>query len=639
MKSLQERTDRIEQKLHQERAAKARRKKMTLAFGSCAAAFILVLSLVLFLPFPTQNIAKYKDSEYYSVICKLDAIHKKTRVYHNNFEILADSVKEFFGMFKGFGAAGEDAMPPATEAPDRYEEVTNNQTQGVIEGDLFKRSDSKIYYLTTVRDGYRLDVYPIAGMATQKSASLTVVPEQGMSFLGYGDERELYLNESATRALVVSPCYSYADRVLYTVMIGIDLTGGTPAETGRVYVSGNYVSSRLVENKLLLVTNFQPYRPENGNFDFGNEKTFLPHTGTADALSPVPMDAIVMADEAQTARYTVLALLDYNTLEVQDSASLMSYSDEVYVSENHIFATLSHQQVHELTEPSGNQTKIWRNETRISCFEYRNGLNPTGTVNVNGTVNDRYSMDEYEGVLRVFTSTVKHTWPAEEPWNGKYISSLPNSSLYCYSLADFSLLAAVENFAPDNETVQSARFQGDVAYACTAITISFTDPVYAFDLSDYNNITYTDTGTISGYSLFLTPFTDDTMVGIGYGDWREILKIELYRQGDNKVDSVAKVELEGVEFSNKFKSYFIDKKNGLIGIAVERYYEQRSLSYLLFRFDGYNLVQISETVLQNENAYKGEGDGYTEERAVLIDGILYLFAPSSGLHLLELSEL
>ena len=639
MKSLQERTDRIEQKLHQERAAKARRKKMTLAFGSCAAAFILVLSLVLFLPFPTQNIAKYKDSEYYSVICKLDAIHKQTRVYHNNFEILADSVKEFFGMFKGFGAAGEDAMPPATEAPDRYEEVTNNQTQGVIEGDLFKRSDSKIYYLTTVRDGYRLDVYPIAGMATQKSASLTVVPEQGMSFLGYGDERELYLNESATRALVVSPCYSYADRVLYTVMIGIDLTGGTPAETGRVYVSGNYVSSRLVENKLLLVTNFQPYRPENGNFDFGNEKTFLPHTGTADALSPVPMDAIVMADEAQTARYTVLAAIDYNTLEVQDTASLMSYSEEVYVSENHIFATLSHQQVHELTEPSGNQTKIWRNETIISCLEYRGGLRLIGTVNVNGEVNDRYSMDEYEGVLRVFTSTVKHTWPAEEPWNGKYISSLPNSSLYCYSLADFSLLAAVENFAPDNETVQSARFQGDVAYSCTAITISFTDPVYAFDLSDYNNITYTDTGTISGYSLFLTPFTDDTMVGIGYGDWREILKIELYRQGDNKVDSVAKVELEGVEFSNKFKSYFIDKENGLIGIAVERYYEQRSLSYLLFRFDGYNLVQISETVLQNENAYKGEGDGYTEERAVLIDGILYLFAPSSGLHLLELSEL
>ena len=70
MKSLQERTDRIEQKLHRERAAKARRKKMTLAFGSCAAAFILVLSLVLFLPFPTQNIAKYNASEYYAVICK-----------------------------------------------------------------------------------------------------------------------------------------------------------------------------------------------------------------------------------------------------------------------------------------------------------------------------------------------------------------------------------------------------------------------------------------------------------------------------------------------------------------------------------------------------------------------------------------
>ncbi len=639
MRSAQERTNRIEQKLQQERARKRRRNKILLSVGSCAAAFILILSLVLFLPFPTQNIAKYKDSEYYPLIRKFNDIHKKSRAYKNRYEILADSVKDFFGMFNGYGSKGDAVEPPTAETPDRYEEVTNNQTKGVIEGDLFKRSSSTIYYLTAKEKNYVLDVYPIAGMATKKSASLTVAPDKNMSFTGYNGKRELFLNADATRALVVSPCYSYADRVLYTVMIGVDLTGGTPAETGRVYVSGNYVSSRLVENKLLLVTNFQPYRPENGNFDFDSEKTFLPHTGTADALSPVPMDAIVMPDEAQTARYTVLALLDYNTLEVQDAAPLMSYSEEVYVSENHIFATLSHQQEHELTEPSGNQTKIWRNETRISCFDYRNGLNPTGTVNVNGTVNDRYSLDEYGGVLRVFTSTVKHTWPEEDPWNGKYISSRPNSSLYCYSLADFSLLAAVENFAPDNETVQSARFQGNTAYVCSAIIISFTDPVFAFDLSDYNNITYTDTGTISGYSLFLTPFTDDTMLGIGYGDWRDILKIELYRQGENKVDSVAQIEMLGASFSGEFKSYFIDKENGLIGIAVERYYEQHSLSYYLFRFDGYNLVQISETVLRNENAYKGEGDGYTEERAVLIDGILYLFAPSSGLHLINLSEL
>ena len=111
------------------------------------------------------------------------------------------------------------------------------------------------------------------------------------------------------------------------------------------------------------------------------------------------------------------------------------------------------------------------------------------------------------------------------------------------------------------------------------------------------------------------------------------MKIELYRQGDNKVDSVAKVELEGVEFSNKFKSYFIDKENGLIGITVLTFYNNRYQSvFLLFRYDGYDLVRISETVLTDQ-------DGFYEERVALIDGILYLFAPSSGLHLLELSEL
>lgn len=642
MRSTQERTNNVEQKLNRERAQRSRRKKIAISISSCAAAVVLILSLVLFLPFPTQNIAKYKDNEYYPIICKLDDINKKSRVYKNNFEIFADSVKDFFGSFGGFGSAkGDDIAPGTTEDPtapsESYEEVTNNQTNGVIEGDLFKRSSSKIYYLTAkdrsyAKDvNYVLDVYPIAGAATKKSASLTIAPEQNTSFAGYGDKRELYLNADATRALVLSPCFHYEQRTLYTVIVGIDLTGETPTETGRVYVSGNYVSSRLIENKLLLVTNFQARRPENGNFDFDDETSFLPHTGTANALSPVPMDNIVMPDEGQSARYTVLAEIDYDTLNVNDTAALLSYSEEIYVSENHVFATLSHQNAHKLSDPSGKKIKINRNETLISCLDYRNGLNLTGTVNVSGEVNDRYAIDEYEGVLRVFARTVKYEWPAEEPWNGKYISSLPNSSLYCYSLVDFSLIASVENFAPDNETVQSARFQGNVAYVCTAIVISFTDPVYAFDLSDYNHITYTDTGTISGYSLFLTPFTDDTMVGIGYGDWRDVLKIELYRENETAVDSVAKIEVENVAFSNQFKSYFLDKENGLIGITVENYnydYEDRT-TFLLYRFDGYNLVKLSETTLN-------ERDGYQEERAVLIDETLYLFAPSSGLHLLPI---
>lgn len=635
MRSTQERTNNVEQKLNRERAQRSRRKKIAISISSCAAAVVLILSLVLFLPFPTQNIAKYKDNEYYPIICKLDDINKKSRVYKNNFEIFADSVKDFFGSFGGFGAKGDDMAPGTAEdptaPPERYEEVTNNQTNGVIEGDLFKRSSSKIYYLTAKDENYVLDVYPIAGAATKKSASLNIAPEQNTSFVGYGEKRELYLNADATRALVVSPCFHYEQRTLYTVIVGIDFTGETPTETGRIYVSGNYVSSRLIENNLLLVTNFQAYRPDNGNFDFDDEKTFLPHTGTANTLSPIPMDNIVMPDEGETARYTVLAEIDYDTLNVNDTAALLSYSEEIYVSENHIFATLSHRATHELTEPSGKKIEINRNETLISCLEFRNGLNLTGTVNVSGEVNDRYAIDEYEDVLRVFASTMKYEWRTEGPWGEKYLSSSANSSLYCYSLADFSLIASVENFAPDNETVQSARFQGNVAYVCTAIVITFTDPVYAFDLSDYNNITYTDTGTISGYSLFLTPFTDDTMVGIGYGDWRDVLKIELYRENETAVDSVAKVEIENVAFSNQFKSYFLDKENGLIGITVENYnydYEDRT-TFLLYRFDGYNLVKLSETTLN-------ERDGYTDERAVLIDGTLYLFAPSSGLHLLPI---
>ena len=59
--------------------------------------------------------------------------------------------------------------------------------------------------------------------------------------------------------------------------------------------------------------------------------------------------------------------------------------------------------------------------------------------------------------------------------------------------------------------------------------------MFAFDLSDYANIKYTDTGTIPGYSLSLNEFAFDSLIGIGYGDSSVTLKIELYESNDTAV--------------------------------------------------------------------------------------------------------
>ena len=595
MKTTKERCDSIEQKLYDERKRTSGRRAKLIAALSCAAALVLTLSLVLFLPYPSQNIAKYRDSEYYSLICKIDGLRPK-REYNNNFELIASGIAD---LFSGYGAKGDATEAPTT--PDRYEEVTNNQVQGVIEGDLFKRSDKNIYYLTCNENSYSLDVYPVAGAETKKAASLKISPDKNMYFSGYAAARELYLNQTATQALIVTPSYNSKEGLLYTAVIGIDLTGEAPKETGRVYVSGSYVSSRLVDGALLLVSNFRI-----NNFDYDDEKQFVPQTGAYGKMESLPADDLIVPEEATGTRYTVLCAVDTANLTVADSLSFLSYSEEVYVSENAVYTTLSYYP----EKQSGND---YGRRTKISRVEYGERLALSGTTEVTGVINDRFGMDEHEGVLRVFTTT--------------FPDGRSNASLYCINLSDYSLRAAVENFAPEGESVYGTRFRESKAYVCTAVELR--DPVFAFDLSDYDDIAYTHTGTISGYSLFLTPFKDGTMLGIGVGDSRSSLKIELYEESGSEVISVAKFEDDvGVGFSEEFKSYYINAEQGMIGIATKNYYTNQ-VTYCVWQFDGYGLNLIKTFALQSDN-------GVYEERAVLIEGIFYLFCPASGLQLWDM---
>ena len=190
--------------------------------------------------------------------------------------------------------------------------------------------------------------------------------------------------------------------------------------------------------------------------------------------------------------------------------------------------------------------------------------------------------------------------------------------LYCYDLDTLEVAAKVTDFAPVGESVKSARFYGNTAYVCTA-KVNFniiTDPVFAFDLSDLNNITYTDTGTIPGYSLSLNKFTDNTLLGIGYGDDRWTLKIELYKQTDSNVQSVAKYEEEPVEFSSEFKAHLIDAKNGIIGLGITSMHGDTR--YAVFRYNGSELTEIASAEM-----YSGIVNCM---RATVIDGYVYIFA-------------
>ena len=121
------------------------------------------------------------------------------------------------------------------------------------------------------------------------------------------------------------------------------------------------------------------------------------------------------------------------------------------------------------------------------------------------------------------------------------------------------------------------------------------DPVFFFDLSDLENITYTDTGEIDGYSSSLINIGGGYVIGIGYGESESTLKIEVYKQGESSVEIVTFEEFLNTSFATNYKAYYVDRERHLIGLPIRSYnsttksYEYR---YLLLHFNGTHLDYV-----------------------------------------------
>ena len=597
------------------------------ALAACLCLLVTALNLVLFIPYNTNppDVSEYADSEYYSVIQSINALTYQKPKYKNNFQSLMATLRSIGGFF---GNKGD--MAPGAPAPDmensaagedisqKYEEVTDNQVAGVIEGDIFKRSDKYIYYI----HAKNLYVYSIEKENSKLvySCSLdTYSNPEDAGAMYYTNAMEMYLSSDCTTLTVIMPLAAMNKegwaRTLIEI-VSLDVTDpANTQEKGRVTVTGNYLSSRVVNGQLMLMTNFSVRNP-----DFSDESTFLPQIDSGNGFESISADNIMLPETLTSARYTSVFLLDEKTLAPLGDAAFLSYSQEVYVSTDSIYAT---SQYVERTQLNDGYTKS-EVMTEIARLSYGDGtLTPMGKTAVKGRVKDQYSLDEYEGVLRVVTTT--DTSKFKETVSGNNVSvAIPtddvefglNAALYCIDINTWETVAKVENFAPKGETVESVRFDGDKAYVCTAVVVTLTDPVFFFDLSDLNNITVKDTGVIDGYSSSLVNWGDGYLLGIGFND-DGVLKIEVYEESEDGVVSVAAYE-KNANFSLNYKAYFIDRKNQLIGLGIFDY--NRAERYIVLHFDDFKLNEILNVDIQAN---------YNYCRATLIDGYMYILGQDS----------
>lgn len=609
---------------------------------------LLVLTVICSLPILGQgapNINAYKNDPYYPIIQKINDQYLDGR--YSIFDKVGSSI--------GTGDFVNEDLSPAPAAPgdpiadsssntssntsgNRYEETTLNQVEGVTEADLLKRSSTHAFYLRNhyLQNGnpcFAIDVYALDCANTAQVSSYVITPKDETTFLLYSfSNGEMFLSDDATRLTVIVSCVNNL-RIRFTVVVSLDVTNVQEiTEINRVYVSGEYLSSRKADGKLLIATNFMANNDLSSPIDYSNRKTYIPLCGDMTDDSLIPIKDIYVPNNYSQLRYTVLALLDERTLEVNSQYAAFSFALDINVSRDYVFVVRNacygyKQQFAYGEEVEGGKSSLSVNVAEIVVLKYADGFEYVGCIGLDGSVKDRYSLDEKDGILRVFT-TVRHSYYYISGAADIVDGNIVNASLYCVDLSSLNIVSSVEKFAPNGDEVKSARFDGDKAYVCTAVRN--TDPVYFFDLSNLEDITYTDTGTIPGFSISLIKF-GDKLLGIGQGEDRSSLKVELYDEADGNVVSVAKYE-RFCSFSYEYKAHFVDQAHGLIGLQIYDYSNSLVSQTPYAYHNSYLLLHYNADSNELEIVYLQNFDCPSDSaRAFYKDNGVYVFGPNGNL--------
>ena len=591
---------------------------LTTRIIKAAVVFVLfvALSLYLFIPYApvTSDLTAYESSSYFPLIEGIED-YRLTFMqprYKNNFQWLSAEVVDLFDFaLKGGLATGGDAnMAPGNNADmemgnGSYIENTDNQVNGVIEGDLMKMTDKYIFRYT----GSHLRVYSIEKEDSELVAEFEVPTFQAE----YRASGEMYLSLDGNTVTIMKQIFDNNSKS-GVGLISIDVSDITNIKLrGMVSIDGQYNTSRMVDGKLMLVTNYSFNRY---NVDYSEPETFVPTIDSGNGAEPIEFENIIYPENVDGTDYSVVALIDTDNLALLGANALLNFTDEVYVSAENIFVSREY-----TSKTQGENTITSSNMSDIAVLGYSDGtLTEKGVITVKGHTEDQYSFDELDGYLRVVTST-RDTVQYTGGENFTNMTNSRNASLYIVDLKDNSVKYSLESFAIEGEEATAVRFDGDKVYVCTAVVVTFTDPVYFIDLSDYESITSADTGVIEGYSDHLINYGEGLTLGIGRENW-SYSKVEIYAQQGDKVVSVHQYKFNG-EYSLDYKAYLVNRDENLFGFAAEYFYEYNENDKYVQYSDKYILISFDEDSMR-VYYFDLKNTRPDRVRAAFIDGYLYI---------------
>lgn len=496
---------------------------------------------------------------------------------------------------------------------------TNTRVEGIGEADIVKTDGknlyivkgSTIYIVNLGSDGKPEKTSKISPLDTlaDKDEKGELVDEVDSGFGVYHSRcifvtnyiRGIYVYNST---LIVELCCA-RNKKIQTGIAVYDIGDTSAPKVKRVFMQdGSPISSRVAGNSIILVSNSVIY---SETIDDG----IIPRVSSGENGSDMKDEMvrsgdIAVANAANPEGFLIVSKTNLDTLESKPEATaLLGGGSDIYCTDSTVYVA---------TECY--DTKSEKTSTKLTSFDItgeKPQLKASGAVE--GTMLDTFSMDEYNGYIRVA------------------VTRSGDNCVYVLD-TDMKKVGALENIAP-GETVRAVRFSGSTGYVVTFLQ---TDPLFVIDLSSPESPAIKGEVKLPGFSSYLHPVGKNLLLGVGVGGTEEgtdgSAKLSLFDVSDpsapKEVDSFV---MKNTDFNTEYKAFIEDSDPNtyLIPFNCWRYsqneYEDNILSTDAKRSTGVVRIAVENGKLVQKNIYEVtsiDDNGAAQfTRAAFVNNTLY----------------
>lgn len=544
-------------------------------------------------------------------------------------------------------SAADTSSGTAASGESRFSD-TNVQEAGVDESDRVKIDGNVMFALERPSSQY-YGIFPVALELAAEDQALTIAPplEPKDTLSAYRLDQEdsstlsrlkldlgsqtpegMYLHKNGSnRDLVLLSRRSFdywgtwdnaaAFSGLQTRVTWIDASDENNLSIGRTLdVDGQLVSSRKIDNRLILVTRFHPqidgivfpYSTEAADanraiIESADIATLLPNYtlssgGTSTSGSVVGNNQCYRSDRVASDEDSADSTADrtsipyYNpsvisiiSIDLNDQSTSINNtcfvgdSETMYVSRNALYLATT-QYNYSVSTDSTSRPFIDYYPPEITTEIHKFGFNSNGSTDFRGSGSvsghlgwyperKPFRMSEKDDNLRVVTfgdnqgdSPVKLNILAEG--NGSSmttLSTLPNAG-------------RPEHIGKPGENLYASRFIGDRAYL---VTFRVTDPLYVLDVSDPYDPSIAGELELPGYSDYLHPVSDTLLLGVG----KDAIAADGTGWGDGRGAFYQGVKLALFDVSDSSNPFVADSRViGKRGTDSPALYQHHSFAWL-----------------------------------------------------------